>query len=341
MTKSEFIKQVETIGGKTIAVVYIFEGETAPGACHYAIWGSDVISAWIEAIQEIRCIPLILDVRTFAQKAMNGTLPHIDFVVNLNNGTRDLSSLSLVPSICAFIGVPCIPCDSFTALLGENKKASNTIARALGFNVPNDLDESSDSGINRPINFGSSIGVKKGARLGTNGLYQKFIPGFDMTTPLLYNPVNEAIETLPPIMYLPDSKDPMWFLGEEEKEKHSGYSKIAVKIDSDIKAHMVSIARYYGIPAFCRIDSRILCETSDEMIEFTNKTIPFERLYFIEINPMPTISAGINFLTSVENVGAGDSFEECLSLYKGVFGTKSYTGFILLCTILANLKATH
>ena len=122
--------QLEELKGKTIAIVYIFEGEDAPGFNHYWVWKSDIISGWLNAVQELECVPFILDVRTFVQKAMNHTLPHIDFVVNLNCGSYDLSSMSLVPSTCSFLSIPCIPCNAAAIILSENKKVSNLLAIA-------------------------------------------------------------------------------------------------------------------------------------------------------------------------------------------------------------------
>lgn len=334
-------EELRNVAGKTIAVVYIFEGESEPGAQHYAVWQADVISAWIKAIQELHCMPLILDVKTFVNKAMNGTMPRLDYVVNLNNGAKNLSVLSLVPSTCAFIGVPCIPCNAFTALLGENKLVSNTIARTLDINTPADLVNSCDSGINRPINFGSSIGVIKGQRSAQSGLYQEFIPGFDMTTPLLYHPLHHQLEVLPPIMYQPDSGDPQWFLGAVEKQQHSSYKKQAVQISTEVSNHFLSLANYFGITAFCRIDCRVKCNSKEEMDVLAHSVIPYQQVFFIEINPMPTISEGINFLTSLQSVGQEHSFYEVLQIYNETVHTPSLTGFILSCAILAQIKAKH
>ena len=91
---------------KTIAIVYIFEGEEAIGFEHYHVWESDIIAPWLLAVQQLHCIPLILDVRTFVEKAISNTLPKIDFVVSLNRRSTLLSSIPLVPSICSFTGVP-------------------------------------------------------------------------------------------------------------------------------------------------------------------------------------------------------------------------------------------
>jgi len=70
--------------GKTVGVIYTFEGEKAPGFKHYHIWQSDIISKWLLAIQDLKCRPLIFDVRTFVEKAISNQLPHLDFVLNLN-----------------------------------------------------------------------------------------------------------------------------------------------------------------------------------------------------------------------------------------------------------------
>ena len=79
----EYQNLISRIKGKFIALVYIFEGETAHGFDHYEVWKGDIVGEWIQAINEIHCLPYILDTRTFIQKAMDGTLPHIDYVVNL------------------------------------------------------------------------------------------------------------------------------------------------------------------------------------------------------------------------------------------------------------------
>ena len=55
--------------GKTIALVYIFEKETADGFNHFLIWKDKVLTGWLSAIYELNCLPYIIDVRTFMQKA--------------------------------------------------------------------------------------------------------------------------------------------------------------------------------------------------------------------------------------------------------------------------------
>ena len=55
----------------------------------------NVISLWMNAVQSLHCMPLILDVRTFVEKALNRTLPKIDYVINLNCGSCELSPMSM------------------------------------------------------------------------------------------------------------------------------------------------------------------------------------------------------------------------------------------------------
>lgn len=161
MNITQYKEALCSIYGKTIAIVYIFEGDKAEGYKHYESWKSDVISSWMFAVEELHCLPLIMDMRTFTQKAMNNTLPYIDYVINLNNGTFNISVLGVVPSICSFLNIPCIPCDTTTIVCGENKRISNIIANYIGLNVPKNLDKTVVNGITRPIGLGSSLGVKK------------------------------------------------------------------------------------------------------------------------------------------------------------------------------------
>ncbi|MDH6310076.1 D-alanine-D-alanine ligase-like ATP-grasp enzyme [Dysgonomonas sp. PFB1-18] len=332
---NNYLNQRKSIRGKFIGIIYSFEGESSPGSEHYDVWRSDVISDWLKAIQEIGCIPYILDVRTFAYKAFNKSLPPLDFIVNLNAGNCELSMLGLVPSICGFLAIPCIPCDTLTAVSGENKILSNLIAFAKGFNVPEEIDSSDSNGIFRLCNLGSSCGVKKGfGQTETNYTYQKFIQGFDLTIPILYNPLTNELEVLPGILYIPDNRDTQWFLGEQEKEHHSGYKKEIAFIDHVTKEKCVDLAKSFFIQTFCRIDTRIYCKSFDELTQIINN-IPFNRVFFLEINPMPTIRNGINFHNSLEYLDYNSSMNECLQLYREDTPNSSLTGFILSNSIIA------
>ena len=140
---------------------------------------------------------------------------------------------------------------------------------------------------------------KKVPEQRSKGLYQEFIPGFDMTTPILYNPLTNHLEVLPSVAYYPFSRSVDWYLGEDEKRKHAGYEKVVVKTDENTKRHFLSYISSLSIKTFCRIDARVMCKADHEMIEKLHNQISFHDVFFLEINPTPTIKKGINFHTSL------------------------------------------
>ena len=338
MTKADFKNALHKVQGKTIAVVYIFEGEESKGSEHYDIWQSDVIAEWLTAIQQIHCRPYIMDARTFTLKAMSNTLPHIDFVLNLNNGNKILSTLGLIPSVCSFLNIPCIPCNTVSIIAGEHKGIANYIASAAQLNLPKFIPNSSE-GIFRPFNFGSSRGVVR-AKENNNpaeGLYQEFIKGYDITTPIVYNPFSENLQVLPTVMYYSEDRDIEWFFNEEVKEKRGGYKKRILQLDNSAEEKYIEMAKRLGITSYCRIDARIKCDSAEEWEELCSAPIPAEKIYFIEINPMPTLKQNINIHNSIDALEEDHPLFECYSEYKEFMGEHSPTGFLLLCSLLANL----
>lgn len=327
------------IQGKTIAVVYIFEGETAAGYEHYDIWKSDVVSEWINAIQENNCRPLILDARTFIEKTMSKTMPKIDAVINLNNGCKNLSTLSLIPSVCSFENIPCIPCNATSIIAGENKLFSNCIAKSMGLNIPGKINEN-ETGIFRTLNYGSSRGTFKTSQIENEdiGFCQEFINGYDITTPLLFNPVTEELEVLPSVMYYSNDKDVAWFFNEEVKEKRYGYSKKILYLDSDTEHLYKKLAKTLQIRTYCRIDARIQCECSNKWYSLFEHPVSQDLIKFIEINPMPTLKQNINLHNSLDAITQSSKMCDTYNLYKS-YRENSYTqtGFILFCSLLANL----
>lgn len=276
--------------GKTIGVIYTYEGEEAPGFKHYHVWQSDIISQWLLAIQELKCRPLIFDVRTFVDKAMANSLPHLDYVLNLNCGSYELSPMALVPSVCGFFHIPCIPCDAMAILAGENKLISNLLAQATGIRVPKTLEKENKNGIFRPLNLGSSIGVKREFSNSINGLYQEFIQGYDITTPIVYNPLTNHMDIMPTVLYISENDTVEWFLGESNKDSRSGFKRRTIyNLSKEVQDTYLDLVQNMSINTFCRIDSRIKCDSPNELKSLIEKPLQLQNIYFIEINPMPTV----------------------------------------------------
>lgn len=331
----------DPLKGATVALVYIFEKEDAPGFGHYDIWKSDVIAEWMLAVQELQCVPYILDVRSFISKAMDHSLPELDYVVNLNAGAQEVSALGLVPIIAAFLGVPCIPCDTLANLAAEHKKMANLIAKAIGLNMAAELDHAVAGGVYRPLNFGSSKGMARQwpDTLGADGVYQEFIPGYDITTPILYNPITDKIDLLPTVMYCPPDLDPNWMFDAQVKANRSGYTKKTLYVDEKTREKYLQMAESTGIYSFCRIDARIKCKSREEWAQLFEAPVNYEKIYFLEINATPTIKPKINFLDAIDSLKEGDALFEAYEIYKNTIEGATHTGFLLACSMLAASKA--
>lgn len=331
------MKDLKTLQGKTIAVIYIFEGENAPGFNHYHVWESDIISQWLLAIQSLKCIPLILDVRTFIDKAISNTLPPIDYAINLNCGSCELSPMALVPSMCSFLHIPCIPCDAVAILAGENKRMSNLLAQATGINIPKILETSSPDTIFRPLNLGSSIGVKRGTHeeTTTEGIYQEFIPGYDITTPIVYNPMHNEMDFLPTVMYKANDDSVEWFLGEENKLTREGFTRHTIpSLSEELKAKYKALVYNMSINTFCRIDARIKCQAPADLHRILEHPLSAKDVYFIEINPMPTVWTNNAFSHSFDNITEVNSFYPYLCELDKFVGNITVYNFLLSIAML-------
>lgn len=339
-TDGEFELVLDRLKGLTVAIVYIFEGENAEGFAHYHVWKSNIISGWLNAIQNLGCRPFILDVRTFAEKAFANTLPHIDFVVNLNCGSCTLSPMAIVPATCAFLGIPCIPCDCTAVLTGENKLHSNILAQASGIPVPREINPEDSRGIFRPLNWGSSRGIKVGSiRNDILGIYQEFIPGFDVTTPVVFNPCSESFAFLPSILYVPDTQDTCWFFGENAKDTKVGYSRQIIHGISDIlREKYLHLLKTVNVQTYCRIDARIKSNNFDKIHSLPLAPLSEENLYFIEINTMPTISSTNSFGFSYKSVSVEDECHIYLEKLKSRYKEMDVYTFLLVSSMATLLK---
>lgn len=336
MTFEEYRDKFYKIKGKTIALVYVFEGDSSSGFEHFFTWKSTILSQWMIAIQKLHCFPLLLDVRTFVDKAINKTLPHIDYVLNMNSGTVELSTMALVPATCAAINVPCIPCDAVSIVTGENKLLSNHIAKSVGLQIPSALPYNNPEGIFRPINLGNSQGVVRGKQLDKKGIYQEFIPGYDITTPIVYNIETDSMGLFPSVLYLPETKDINWYNGESAKKTRSGYTLSKAVLDEQSTQFYLNLVETLGIKTFCRIDARIKCIDPVYKSD-TTPVLSSKDIYFIEINVMPTIRENNNFTFSFNSIDAHSPFFNDINAHKKFFGETNLNSFLLVNSMLGVL----
>lgn len=328
-----------SLKGKTIAIVYIFEKEDAEGFGHFLIWKDQILTGWLNAIYELECMPYIIDVRTFMQKASNYSLPHLDYVINLNSGCNELSTMGLVPSICSFLNVPCIPCDATAILSSENKKISNYIALGTKLQTPEFLGNNQNYGIYRPINLGNSIGIQKKhfANFNSEGIYQEFIPGYDITIPVAYNFLSDEIDILPPTLYYPKSLDPNWIFDEKTKEKDEGLIRLQFSdIERNAKQEILNFFKIFGIKTYGRIDVRMKCDKTLSG-DVVSNPLSLKDCYFLEINSMPTIEQYDGFDLAFKAIvsNKNHSFYNCVNAYINNVSHPTINGFLLACSMFA------
>ena len=333
------MEMLKTLRGKTIAIVYIFEKEDASGFDHFLIWKDKILTGWLNAVYEIECLPYIIDVRTFMQKASNYSLPPIDYVINLNSGCNELSTMGLVPSICSFLKLPCIPCDSTTILATENKKISNHVAIGNSIQTPKFLDLDNNYGIYRPTNLGNSIGIEKKhfTEFNKAGIYQEFIPGYDITIPVAYNYLTQELDILPPTLYFPQTHNPNWIFDEKTKEKDEGLTRLQfTEIEKETKCELLKLFRTFGIKTYGRIDVRLKEENllSGDVVKMP---FTFKNCYFLEINSMPTIEScdGFDLAFNAVLLNEKHSFYGWARNYVDNIKHPTINGFLLACSMLS------
>ena len=339
------MSKLKELRGKTIAIVYIFEKEDADGFGHFLIWRDKILMGWLNAVYELECLPYIVDVRTFMQKASNYSLPHIDYVINLNSGCNELSTMGLVPAICSFLNIPCIPCDATAILVTENKKISNYVAIGTALQTPKFLDAENNYGIFRPINLGNSIGIEKKhfTDFSIEGIYQEFIPGYDVTIPVAFNYLSQELDILPPTIYFPHTQDPNWIFDEETKKEDKGLIRLQfLEIEESTKQIILDFFRIFGIKTYGRIDVR-LKENHLLSNDVVSKPFSFKDCFFLEINSMPTIELcdGFDLAFKAALSYEKHSFHNCVKEYVASIKNPTINGFLLACSMLANTTSKY
>lgn len=257
----------------------------------------------------------------------------------VNSGCNELSTMGLVPSICSFLKLPCIPCDSTTILATENKKISNYVAIGNSIQTPKFLDLDNNYGIYRPTNLGNSIGIEKKhfTEFNKAGIYQEFIPGYDITIPVAYNYLTQELDILPPTLYFPQTHNPNWIFDEKTKEKDEGLTRLQfTEIEKETKCELLKLFRTFGIKTYGRIDVRLKEENllSGDVVKMP---FTFKNCYFLEINSMPTIEScdGFDLAFNAVLLNEKHSFYGCARNYVDNIKHPTINGFLLACSMLS------
>ena len=121
----------------------------------------------------------------------------------------------------------------------------------------------------------------------------------------------------------------------KKKKISHDYDKVSVRLPIEVSKEILNLAKSFDISTFCRIDTRV-----KNFKDFEIDTITLDNLYFIEINPTPTIHNTINFANAINELNKSDSHYGAFNLYKKHVKDYTVTGYILTSAIFA-IKAKH
>jgi hypothetical protein len=306
-SEKEIQQRLEAFRGRSAGIVYSFEPETAVQKIWYDRWHSDVIFFYGQCIEIAGLHPYFIDVTSFCRQALTNELPGLVCAFNLNAGITPIAHWTVMPSVSLWAGIEPMPARADVLIVGERKDTANLIARDAGLQIPRTFAVSELNSLpsdlllmKKPRDLGGSVGIvtftpKNPPDLGSNVpfLIQQFVLGYDLTVPVLYSPT--AGMHIAPVgtLYVPDdTTDTTWFHDEKSKLARRGYTKRIVSLPTDVQSILIAVAERMELGAYARFDLRISREGDLDNIQPDD-------LWFLEVNPLPTLRAGINLINAI------------------------------------------
>jgi D-alanine-D-alanine ligase-like ATP-grasp enzyme len=301
--------------GRCVALVYAFPKVTDPPNRWYDRWKSRVIMSYGEALERLGVKPYYCDVDTFIDQASSGRLPECDAAISLNAGVRPVAHFALIPAVAQWFQIPIIPCTADVIMAGERKDLGNAIAGRAGLWVPktylpDDIACARNEGalIVKPRDLGGSYGLKRidGTAI-TEGdfsggkVVQQFVTGYDVTIPVFMDAATGSLAVTDATIYLPSGADPtQWIYDRDAKEAYVGgtglptVTRIQIPLSLCAERKIRTFSKMIGVDCFARVDFRLAVDSIEGLT-----CVRADQLAFIEINPMPTVCAGLAFIESI------------------------------------------
>jgi hypothetical protein len=265
--------------------------------------------------------PYYLDVESFCRQALAKELPPLIGAFNLNAGITPIHHWCVVPAVAAWCDIEPFPVHADVLIAGERKDLASLIAQSVGLRCPADYDSARLAALRpehdvvlKPRDLGGSVGVERLpasealARLGQDRtlIVQDFVPGFDVTVPVVFQPTSGSHRAPACVLYMPDGPDRLnWIHDRTTKISSEGYRKLVVELPAAVETRISNFAATAQLGAYSRVDLRIAATTP----EYENPTFWDAEIAFLEVNPLPTLRHGINFL----NVVASDPFQRAFA----------------------------
>ena len=341
----QFREQITSLRGKSAAVVYGFAPAGRFTQIWYDQWRSSVISSYGGALEELGLHPYFVDAATFARQALDGSLPEVVCAFNLNAGITPIHHWSMVPSVASWCGIKPFPAEADVLIVGERKDTASLLARECGFAVPKTFHKDQLRSISpdmpvirKPRDLGGSVGLVRSTAgelaaddsIQLTDIIQEFVRGFDLTIPVVWQPTLGGHRCVAGVMYLPEDNSIDWYHSAETKESGQGYLKRVIPIPAKLERMLVGFAKRIELGPYARIDIRVQCD-SDALNEIDWKAAD---PIFIEVNPLPTLRHGINFLNVVGHEIFQTAFKsEAGELAEVLRHSPSAHAFVLACAL--------
>lgn len=307
--------EFEKHSGTHICIIYQYIPSEITKENWYHTWGLNVMAYISQGFENLGLNLKFLDLFTFLQNSKSH-LEGMNYSLNLICGNKKVSYWGIVPSISELYNVSPLPNKADVIIAGERKDLANSLASKVGLKCPewfNSIHEILDTSkfyIGKPRDYGSSVGIVHGSIdklkntdqiINSPYIYQEFIEGVDVTVPLLYNPWDNSYFFGEAMAYIPKNNDQNWIFDSNKKGVHrvggqpNSAKKIFFQIPDELKLKIIEMLNLIGGSSVARVDFRVTTENAEKVAE-----APMENYYFIEINPIPTMSDKSNYVDGME-----------------------------------------
>ncbi|NBC34409.1 MAG: hypothetical protein GVY13_17160 [Alphaproteobacteria bacterium] len=296
-----FSSFLDSLHGKTVAVVYSFSNRVEPKLTWYDRWRSDVVFFFGAGIEKLGASPRYIDVDLYLKEMAHSPETMGDYILNLHSGLLQIASWPIIASGASWARIPVAPCASDVHIVGERKDLANALAATTKLRLPKPWK--SDGGgaiyVRKPRDLGMSRGLQllRGKELHDvtfgKDIVQEFIEGFDATVAIVLQP-NLQYSVIGAQLLIPEETErASWTFSEEEKLSESTkptFVRRNVAVDPALRREIYALCEKIGYSSIYRIDFRI---------DSRNKSIPeqmsLDNSFFLEANPTPTVSRESGF----------------------------------------------
>lgn len=348
MALSPFQEFLKALNGETALIVYPFV-DSAEFRDWYNPQPASVISDNLRAFELLGMRTLLLDIERFRRARDSADLGHPIFVADLDGGVGPIAMKALVPGVAAWLGLPVVPTRVDVWLTGERKDIANTLARHLGARLPATFDgrlfrdELEPDVIQKPRDLGGSYDVRRlpreqsiqnviASQDTSPVLAQSFIPGFDVTYPVIFSPTSQRLEPICGIVNRPASdRDPHWIndLPSKTGFYRAGNPEPVVRdicgVTESVAQFLRALADAMDIKTYCRIDFRVPFEAGSPA------SLELDEMYFLEINTSPSVGNGTSMITAVASTQHDSPLATAKQDFEELFGWETaihHTAFL-------------